>query len=54
MSEVKNTSFEDCLQKLMGSLEASLYEEATTQFANLIRHNICQIVHVQTFGGLND
>ena len=33
MSEVENTSFEACLQKLMTSLEASLYEEATAQLA---------------------
>ncbi|CAC9639189.1 magnesium transporter [bacterium endosymbiont of Bathymodiolus sp. 5 South] len=44
MSEVKNTSFEDCLQKLMGSLEASLYEEATTQFANLHSAEIARLL----------
>lgn len=31
MSEVDNTSFEDCLQGLIESLEASLYEEAAAQ-----------------------
>lgn len=35
MSEAKNTSFKDYLQKLMEFLEASLYEEAATQLANL-------------------
>ncbi len=31
MSEVENTSFEDCLQRLIQSLEADLYEEAAAQ-----------------------
>ncbi|WXT99963.1 MAG: Magnesium transporter MgtE [Catillopecten margaritatus gill symbiont] len=44
MPEVKNTSFEDCLQKLMMSLEASLYEEATTQFANLHSAEIARLL----------
>ena len=35
MSEVENTSFEERLQRLMTSLEASLYEEATSQLADL-------------------
>ncbi|CAC9637073.1 Mg/Co/Ni transporter MgtE, CBS domain-containing [uncultured Gammaproteobacteria bacterium] len=44
MSEVKNTSFEDCLQKLMESLEVSLYEEATTQLANLHSAEIARLL----------
>ena len=35
MSEVENTSFEDCLQGLMNSLEASLYEEAAAKLDGL-------------------
>lgn len=44
MSEVKKTSFEDCLKKLMESLEASLYEEATTQLANLYSAEIARLL----------
>lgn len=44
MSEVENTSFEDCLQKLIMSLEASLYEEATTQLANLHSAEIARLL----------
>ena len=44
MSEVENTSFEDCLQKLMTSLEASLYEEATAQLANLHSAEIARLL----------
>ncbi len=44
MLEVKNTSFEDCLQKLMKSLEASLYEEATKQFVNLHSAEIARLL----------
>ena len=35
MLEVEKTSFEDCLQGLMISLEASSYEEATSQLSGL-------------------
>lgn len=44
MSEVENTSFEDCLQRLILSLEASLYEEATTQLANLHSAEIARLL----------
>jgi len=44
MSEVENTSFEACLQKLMTSLEASLYEEATAQLANLHSAEIARLL----------
>jgi len=44
MSEVENTSFEVCLQKLMTSLEASLYEEATAQLANLHSAEIARLL----------
>lgn len=44
MLEVENTSFEDCLQKLITSLEASLYEEATTQLANLHSAEIARLL----------
>ncbi|AYQ56613.1 Mg/Co/Ni transporter MgtE, CBS domain-containing [Bathymodiolus thermophilus thioautotrophic gill symbiont] len=44
MSEAKNTSFEECLQKLIVSLEASLYEEATTQLANLHSAEIARLL----------
>ncbi|NYT26732.1 MAG: magnesium transporter [Candidatus Thiodubiliella endoseptemdiera] len=44
MSEVENTTFEDCLQRLMISLEASLYEEATTQLANLHSAEIARLL----------
>ncbi len=44
MSEVKNTSFEDCLKKLMESLEASLYEAAATQLANLHSAEIARLL----------
>jgi len=44
MSEVENTSFEACLQKLMMSLEASLYEEATAQLANLHSAEIARLL----------
>ncbi len=44
MSEVENTSFEDCLQRLMKSLEASLYEEATSQLAGLHSAEIARLL----------
>lgn len=44
MSEVENISFEGCLQKLITSLEASLYEEATTQLANLHSAEIARLL----------
>ena len=44
MSEVENASFEACLQKLMTSLEASLYEEATAQLANLHSAEIARLL----------
>ncbi|BAS67817.1 magnesium transporter [Bathymodiolus septemdierum thioautotrophic gill symbiont] len=44
MSKVENTSFEDCLQRLMSSLEASLYEEATTQLASLHSAEIARLL----------
>ncbi|SMN01394.1 Mg/Co/Ni transporter MgtE / CBS domain [uncultured Candidatus Thioglobus sp.] len=44
MSEVKNTSFKGHLQELMRSLEASLYEEATTQLANLHPAEIARLL----------
>ena len=44
MSKVENTSFEDCLQKLITSLEASLYEEATAQLANLHSAEIARLL----------
>ncbi len=44
MSEVENTSFEARLQKLMTSLEASLYEEATAQLANLHSAEIARLL----------
>lgn len=44
MSEVENTSFEAHLQKLMTSLEASLYEEATAQLANLHSAEIARLL----------
>ncbi|EEZ79613.1 magnesium transporter [Candidatus Thioglobus sp.] len=44
MSEVENTSFEDCLQRLMVSLEASLYEEATSQLAGLHSGEIARLL----------
>lgn len=44
MSEVQKTSFEDCLKKLMESLEVSLYEEATTQLANLHSAEIARLL----------
>jgi magnesium transporter len=44
MSEVNNTSFKDCLQELMEFLQASLYEEATTQLANLHAAEIARLL----------
>ncbi len=44
MSEVENTSFEACLQRLMTSLEASLYEEATAQLAGLHSAEIARLL----------
>ncbi|SFV88785.1 Mg/Co/Ni transporter MgtE / CBS domain [hydrothermal vent metagenome] len=44
MSEAENPSFEDCLQRLILSLEASLYEEATTQLANLHSAEIARLL----------
>ncbi|MCH9745627.1 MAG: magnesium transporter [Proteobacteria bacterium] len=44
MSEVENTSFEECLQRLMISLEASLYEEATSQLSNLHSAEIARLL----------
>jgi len=44
MSEVEHTSFEVCLQKLMKSLQASLYEDATTQLANLHSAEIARLL----------
>lgn len=44
MSEVENTSFEVSLQKLMISLEASLYEEAASQLASLHSAEIARLL----------
>ena len=44
MSEVENTSFEVRLQKLMISLEASLYEEAASQVASLHSAEIARLL----------
>jgi magnesium transporter len=44
MSEVENTSFEDCLQRLMTSLEASLYEEAISQLSGLHSAEIARLL----------
>ena len=44
MSEVENTSFEECLQRLMTSLEASLYEEATSQLSDLHAAEIARLL----------
>jgi magnesium transporter len=44
MSEVENTSFEECLQRLMISLEASLYEEATSQLSDLHSAEIARLL----------
>ena len=44
MSEVENTSFEDCLQRLMTSLGASLYEEAISQFSGLHSAEIARLL----------
>ncbi|MDC9715476.1 MAG: magnesium transporter [Gammaproteobacteria bacterium] len=44
MIEVKHTSFEECLQKLIISLEASLYEEATTQLSDLHAAEIARLL----------
>jgi len=44
MSEVENTSFEECLQRLMTSLEASLYEEATSQLSGLHSAEIARLL----------
>lgn len=44
MSEVEHTSFEECLQRLMISLEASLYEEATSQLSDLHSAEIAHLL----------
>ena len=44
MLEVENTSFEECLQRLMTSLEVSLYEEATSQLSNLHSAEIARLL----------
>ncbi len=44
MLEVENTSFKECLQRLMTSLEASLYEEATSQLADLHSAEIARLL----------
>ena len=44
MSEVVNTSFEECLQRLVTSLEASLYEEAASQLADLHSAEIARLL----------
>ncbi|KAA0442846.1 MAG: magnesium transporter [Candidatus Thioglobus sp.] len=44
MSEVEKTSFESHLRQLMSSLEASLYEEAFTQFASLHAAEIARLL----------
>lgn len=44
MSEVKHASFKDCLQRLMNALEASLYEDATTQLAELHSAEIARLL----------
>jgi len=44
MSEVANTSFEECLQRLVTSLEASLYEEAASQLADLHSAEIARLL----------
>ena len=35
MSEVETTSFEECLQRLIDSLEASSYEDVRVQVAEM-------------------
>ena len=44
MSKVEHISFEDCLQRLMTSLEASLYEEATSQLSNVHSAEIARLL----------
>ncbi len=44
MSKVENTSFEECLQRLMSSLEASLYEEAISQLSRLHPGEIARLL----------
>lgn len=44
MTEVKQTSFEDCLQSLMISLQASLYEEAASQLSQLHPGEIARLL----------
>ena len=44
MSEVTLASFEDYLQKLMTALEASLYEDATAQLAELHAAEIARLL----------
>ena len=60
MSEVENTSFEDCLQRLMNSLEASLYEEAAAQLDGLHPGEVARLLEaltpkdrVQLWGGID-
>ena len=44
MSEVENASFEKCLQRLIISLEASLYEEAASQLSDLHSAEIARLL----------
>ncbi len=44
MLEVENTSFEERLQRLITSLEASLYEEATSQLSELHSAEIARLL----------
>ena len=48
MSEVENTSFEDCLQRLINSLEASLYEEAAAQLDGLHPGEVARLLEALT------
>ena len=48
MSEVENTSFEDCLQGLINSLEASLYEEAAAKLDGLHPGEISRLLEALT------
>ncbi len=48
MSEVENTSFKDCLQRLINSLEASLYEEAAAQLDGLHPGEVARLLEALT------
>jgi len=48
MSEVETTSFEECLQRLIDSLEASSYEDVKVQVAEMYPAEVARLIEALT------